>query len=99
MNELEGAYAETTLRAYRSDFEIFAAWCRRCPYDTLPAAPQTISKFIETTMEGSSAATIRRRVTSIGRIHRFLELPDPTKAEHVRLALRRMHRTKGRRQE
>ncbi len=98
MNELEGAYAETTLRAYRSDFEIFAAWCRRCPYDALPAAPQTISKFIEAAMEGSSAATIRRRVTSIGRIHRFLELPDPTKAEHVRLALRRMHRAKGRRQ-
>jgi len=99
MKVLEGAYADATLRAYRTDFEIFAAWCSRCSHDVLPATKQTIAEFIEDEASQFSAATIRRRVTSIGRIHRFLELPDPTKAEHVRLALRRVHRGKGRRQE
>ena len=26
---LEGAYADSTLRAYRADFEVFDSWCRK----------------------------------------------------------------------
>jgi site-specific recombinase XerD len=41
---------------------------------------------------------VRRYIATISHLHRAAELPDPTKAETVRLALRRLARTKGARQ-
>ena len=95
---LNGAYADATIRAYLSDFGIFSRWCSTVDVSALPTTSETISAFITADMEQSSPATIRRRISSISRIHRVSELNDPTTSETVRLALRRMHRKLGRRQ-
>jgi integrase len=98
LDRLKGAYAETTLRAYRADFEIFITWSESNGVSALPASPETIATFIFTDASNSKSATVRRRIAAIGRIHRLNKLPDPTKSEEVVLAMRRMHRQKGRRQ-
>ena len=96
LKKLEGAYADNTIRAYRSDFEAFACWCVQENVCSLPAIPDTIVCFIEFDMALSSSATIRRRMASISRIHKLARLPDPTTDEDVFLAMKRMHRQKGR---
>ena len=99
LRRLSGAYSTNTLRAYQSDFEKFIEWCQSLDLCPLPASPETVADHVTAEAEKLKPATIRRRVTSIGRIHRFARHPDPTQDEEVFLALRRMHRRKGRRQQ
>ena len=96
LNKMEGAYAENTIKAYRTDFEVFANWCNSNDLCPLPAEPETICDFITFDMQTSTASTIRRRMASIRRIHKLARANDPTKDEDVFLGLRRMHRKKGR---
>ena len=48
--------------------------------------------------QGSKPASIRQAVCGVAALHRAAALPDPKKAEAVRLALKRMARTDGTRQ-
>ena len=64
----------------------------------LPASPETVAAFIDAKAEVRAPATVRRYVTSIGIAHRALGLEATLKSPQVRLALKRMHRRKGRRQ-
>ena len=95
--DIDGAYAPNTLRAFRADFEEFIRFCEQLGAEALPAKPETVSKFIDNVTEQKLAsASIRRKIVSIGSIHRLLELPDSTKAGCVKLAIRKMHRKLGR---
>ncbi len=97
LGDIEGAYAPNTLRAFRADFEEFIRFCEKLESKALPAKPEAVAKFIDAVTEQKLAsASIRRKIVSIGSIHRRLELPDPTKAGCVRLAARKMHRKLGR---
>lgn len=40
------ASADATLRAYRSDWRLFCAWCAEAGYKPLPATPATIAAFL-----------------------------------------------------
>lgn len=94
---IDGAYAPNTLRAFRADFEEFIRFCEKLKCKALPAKPEAVAKFIDAVTEQKLAsASIRRKIVSIGSIHRLLELPDPTKAGCVKLASRKMHRQLGR---
>jgi site-specific recombinase XerD len=97
LEDIDGAYAPNTIRAFRADFEEFITFCETSDECALPASAQTVSRFVEVvTKKGLASATIRRKLVSIGSIHRLLELPDPTKAGCVKLATRKMHRKLGR---
>ncbi len=96
MIKLEGAYADNTIRAYRADFEAFANWCLQENRCALPAVPDTVVDFITFDMSQSASATVRRRLAGISRIHKLAKSPDPTTDEDVFLAMKRMHRQKGR---
>jgi site-specific recombinase XerD len=93
-----GAYSPNTERAIRSDTSVLAAWCAEHGQASLPAPPETLVAFIDAQAQDKAPATVRRYVSSIGHLHRAAGLDDPTKAEEVKLALKRMHREKGRRQ-
>jgi len=95
---IHGAYSESTIRADQSEFNNFSRWCDSANSSALPTTLDTISGFISSQMEKYAPATVRRRISAISRIHRLSELSDPTVSETVRLALRRMHRIKSRRQ-
>lgn len=97
LQKIDGAYAPNTIRAFRADFEEFIAFCKSNKARALPASPETVAAFVdETTKRNIASASIRRKIVSIGSVHRLLELTDPTKAGCVKLALRKMHRSLGR---
>lgn len=96
---LEGAYAANTLRAYRAGFTAFLSWCDATALSALPAAPGTVAQFVLADAATAKPATVRRRIAAIGRLHRLNGLADPTKSEEALLAMKRMHRQKGRRQQ
>jgi hypothetical protein len=54
--------------------------------------------FVDTQAELKSPATVRRYIATIAHMHRAAALADPTKAEIVRLAVKRLVRAKGSRQ-
>ena len=94
-----GAFSENTERALRSDLAIYAAWCALDGRRALPASPGTVAAFVDAMAETRKPATVRRYVTSIAIAHRIVGCADAAGSEPVRLALKRMHRSKGRRQD
>ena len=94
-----GAFSDSTERALRSDLAIYAEWCAERGERPLPAKPETIAAFVDAKAELRAPATVRRYVTSIGIAQRALGLEKTVKSPPVQLALKRMHRKKGRRQD
>ena len=97
--KFDGAFAENTLRAYRSDFRQYELWCAKRKQPSLPATADLIAEFVDFLATENKSATIRRRINSLGTIFRLSKNPDPTKEPEVVLALKRMHRKIGRHQE
>ena len=94
-----GAFSSNTERALKSDLAIYAEWCAERGMTALPASPQTVAAFVDAMAEEKAPATVRRYVTSLVIAHRALGLEKTIKSPPVQLALKRMHRKKGRRQD
>lgn len=92
-----GAYSPSTLRGYAADLRSFEAWCTARSQDWLPASAGTVAAYIDDAVDALSAATLRRRLASIGFAHRMSDMPSPIKESDVRLAIRRAVRRKNRR--
>lgn len=90
---LQGAYAQSTIDAYYRDFCVFVQWCDQIGIKALPCSAAEVAAFLDEQAKIKAAATVRRYAVSIGKIHRLLNLDDPTQSEVVRLALRRAHRS------
>ena len=96
--QADGAFSENTARAIRADTAIFATWCAGQGLPSLPASGDAVAGFIDAMAEQKKPATVRRYAASIGHLHRAAELADPTKANPVKLALKRLGRQHGSRQ-
>jgi hypothetical protein len=85
-----------TRRAYKSDFEIFGAWCFDRGASALPAVPETVAAFLaaEATRQ-IKPSTIGRRAASIRYAHKLAGHPVPTDDERVRATLRGIRRAVG----
>ena len=94
-----GAFSSNTERALKSDLAIYAKWCAERGERALPASPETVAAFVDAKAEVRAPATVRRYVTSIDIAQRALGLEKPLGSPPVQLALKRMHRRKGRRQD
>ena len=94
-----GAFSSNTERALKSDLAIYAEWCAEHGERALPATPETVAAFVDAKAEVRAPATVRRYVTSLVIAHRALGLEKTLKSPPVQLALKRMHRRKGRRQD
>ncbi|MDH6504786.1 hypothetical protein [Polynucleobacter sphagniphilus] len=58
---IEGAYAHSTIRAYKADFGKFIEFCEEHTEGALPALPSSIANFIiELSNDKRSSAGIRR---------------------------------------
>jgi site-specific recombinase XerD len=97
--KFDGAFAENTIRAYRSDFEQYSKWCATKGIAPIPATADNLAMHVDDLSSTCKSATIRRRVNSLGTIFRLSRNPDPSKDPEVILALKRMHRRIGRHQE
>ena len=97
--KFDGAFAENTIRAYRSDFIQYQTWCFESRLEPIPATADTMAMYVDYLSENNKSATIRRRINSLGTILKLSKNYDPTKQPEVILALKRMHRKIGRAQE
>ena len=96
--DAQGAFADNTVRALHADTRVFSAWCLDESRKMLPASPETVAAFVDAMAEMKAPATVQRYRSSIAALHRAAGLPNPCQEEVVRLAIKRMNRTKGRRQ-
>ena len=88
--------ADATRRAYRSDWQRFAAWCTARGEAALPAEPKVVATFLASeAAAGVKPPTLARRVAAIRYAHRLDGHEPPTNAEAVRATLRGIRRTKG----
>jgi len=95
-----GAYSENYRRAIRHDTGFWSAWCAEHGRQSLPAEPESIAAFIDDQAQTKKPGTVRRYVASISFMHRAAGVePNPCASNIVKLALRRMHVEKGRRQD
>ena len=94
----DGAFAENTIRAYRSDFEQYSKWCAKKSISPIPATADNLAMYVDDLSHTCKSATIRRRVNSLGTVSKLSGNPDPSKDPQVILALKRMHRKIGRHQ-
>lgn len=94
---IDGAYAPSTIRAYRTSFERFIEFCDEADINPLPAEPQNVARYIsKLTASGLKSSSIRIIVAAISSIHKLNLLNDPTQHSIVKIEVRRMHRTLGR---
>ncbi len=96
--QARGALSPNTERAIRADTATFTAWCSERGARSLPAKPATVADFIDAMADQKAPATVRRYVSSIAHMHRAARAENPTTDSGVTLALKRLHREKGRAQ-
>lgn len=96
--QARGAYAPETERAWRSDSKLWFRWCHLNNEIPIPATPSAVAAFVDVMAQSSAPASIRRYVATIASLHKFADMPSPTKETEVILALKRMSREKGTRQ-
>jgi site-specific recombinase XerD len=88
--------AKATRRAYRSDFEIFRAWCASRGASALPATAESVAAFLACEVQrGIRPSTIGRRVAAIRYAHKLADHPVPTDSEVVKATVRGIRRTLG----
>jgi site-specific recombinase XerD len=96
--KFDGAFAENTMRAYRSDFRHYQVWCKQNEIHPIPAQAEILARYVDELSLSHKSATIRRRINSLGTVFKLSKNADPSKAPEVVLALKRMHRSIGRQQ-
>src|SRR5580692_9777959 len=78
---IHSAKAPTTVKAYRSDWRDFEAWCLQRRLMPLPSKPETVALHIAGSRGHTESGTITRRLTSISMAHRtagFADTPAST---------------------
>ena len=88
--------APATLRAYKADWAHYAAWCAAKNFSPVPAAPVTVGAYLASLSETHAPTTIRRRLSAIGKMHRFNDLPWNPAHYDIQAPLRGVLRTHGR---
>jgi integrase len=89
------ASAPATLRAYRSDWAHYAAWCTRMGFVAVPAAPATVGAYLAS-LTDKAPTTIRRRLAALAKMHRFNDLPWNPAHRDIRGPLEGLLRAQGR---
>ncbi len=92
----EKSLAEGTRAAYRSDIELFQAWCEARGVVAVPASPEVVASFAASQAEqGLKPATISRRLAAIRMLHRASGIETPTSSEIVTATMRGIRREHG----
>ena len=93
-----------TVRAYRSDWRGWLAWCAAQGRTALPADPLDLAVYLATSADLRkpdgvgwllSPPTLERKAAAIAAVHAAGGLPSPTRSDVVRLTLRGIRRARG----
>ena len=79
---VQSAKAPATLKAYRSDWNDFDAWCSRHQLTSLPSSPETVALNITDLASTHASGTITRRLTSITKAHQASGLTSSPASTH-----------------
>ena len=87
LNNLKSSKANNTLRAYKSDFKDFGGFCAKHGFDSLPTEPKVVSLYLTHLSKNSKISTLRRRLVSIGMVHKlkghYLDTKHPIIIENL----------------
>ena len=87
LNNLKSSKSNNTLRAYKSDFKDFGAFCAKHGFDSLPTEPKVVSLYLTYLSKNSKVSTLRRRLVSIGMLHKlkghYLDTKHPIIIENL----------------
>ncbi len=96
LNNLKSSKANNTLRAYKSDFKDFGAFCAKHGLSSLPSEPKIVSIYLTHLSKNSKISTIRRRLVSISMVHKlkghYLDTKHPIITENL-LGIKRVKGT------
>ena len=85
---LKSSKAINTIRAYKSDFNDFGLFCAKNGFKSLPSEPKIISLYLtHLSTKDVKMSTLRRRLVSIGVIHKlkghYLDTKHPSIIENM----------------
>ena len=87
INNLKLSKASNTLRAYKSDFRDFGAFCAKHGFNSIPTEPKVVSLYLTHLSNNSKISTLRRRLVSIGMVHKlkghYLDTKHPVIIENL----------------
>ena len=93
LNNLKSSKANNTLRAYKSDFKDFGAFCAKHGLNSLPSEPKIVSLYLTHLSKNSKISTLRRRLVSISMVHKlkghYLDTKHPIIIENL-MGIRRV---------
>lgn len=82
---IDKSLSKNTLKAYKSQWEQFVAWCELRKLDYLPAKPEVVAVFISFMADNNKKfATIAHMLSSIAKAHKRSKLDSPVLSEVVR---------------
>ncbi|GLR65429.1 integrase [Acidocella aquatica] len=90
------ALSPATLRAYRSDWAHFCAWCRDAGWPALPAAPETVAAYLASLFVSHARSALVRRLAAMSRAHRLAGADWPGAHPKVRNTLQGIRRNHSR---
>ena len=71
LKNLKNSKANNTLRAYKSDFKDFSAFCAKNGLSSIPTQPKIIAIYITNLSKTSKFSTLKRRLASINVVHKL----------------------------
>ena len=85
---LKSSKANNTIRAYKSDFNDFGLFCAQNGFKSLPSEPKIVSLYLtHLSSKNVKMSTLKRRVVSIGVIHKlkghYLDTKHPSIIENI----------------
>lgn len=85
---LKNSKADNTVRAYKSDFKDFNIFCVKNGFKALPTEPKIVSLYMTyLSTKNNKISTLKRRLVSIGIIHRlkglYLDTKHPSIIENI----------------
>ena len=87
LDNLKSSKANNTLRAYKSDFKDFATFCAKHGFNSMPTEPKVVSLYLTHLSANSKISTLRRRLVSIGVVHKikghYLDTKHPVIIENL----------------
>ncbi len=87
LNNLKLSKSNNTLRAYKSDFKDFGEFCAKHGLSSMPTEPKIVSLYLTHLSTSSKMSTLRRRLVSIGVVHKlkghYLDTKHPVIIENL----------------
>ena len=87
LNNLRNSKSNNTLRAYKSDYNDFALFCSKNNFQSMPTMPKIMALYLTHLSKTSKYSTLKRRLASIGILHKmkghYIDTKDPIILENL----------------